>query len=820
LVGLVLVSHCRALADAAAYLARQVSSNVAIPIAAAGGVGDSYAELGTDAMDIMQAIESVYSDDGVLVLMDMGSAILSAKTAIEFIENEKAEHIRLCAAPFVEGAVSAAVQISIGNSLEIVRQEAGTALAAKQLELGDTAVPVVESVPEDEGAYLSYRFVSHLKNGLHARPASMLVSTAASFNAIVKVKNISRNKGPESARSINKLALLGILLGDEVELRISGHDADRALNALQKLVDDNFGEPPVLLETEVKQQDKLLSLAPGIAMGRLYREGAAEVCIRRTINDTESEINRFETALAQVRAELETHEVRLVQEGHTDEAGIFNAQKLILMDEDLIDEVKNIIRTERVDAAYLYQQKMNKLAADYRKLPGAYLPQRAADINDVASRVLAVLTGQKKIEGEDFGDLILAAKEVQPSMIVRFENRIRGILSETGGATSHAAILAKTLGIPGISGYHLDENVENGTLVIIDGKNCSVTVNPDLQTQSSFKKKIAGWEEKKKQDFEDSKKDAVTTDGVKIYIRANVGEKRDAKKAVEYHAEGIGLLRTEFLFLSSPNVPDEAAQVAMLKEILMFFHNDPVTIRTLDIGGDKPLPWLDQQKEENPFLGVRGIRLCQRERRLFISQLRAILRAGLGFKVKIMAPMISTVEEVRFCKEMLETAHVGLEQEGVAHLWPVPLGIMVETPAAAIMADKLAAASDFFSIGSNDLSQYIMSADRGNSTLSELANVHQAAVLRAIKMSADAAHKANIPISVCGEMAGDPLLSQVLAGMGITELSMSPSAIGGVKRAITGISKKDAEEKARRCFACASFDEVMDVLENRGASKF
>jgi phosphoenolpyruvate-protein phosphotransferase len=405
-------------------------------------------------------------------------------------------------------------------------------------------------------------------------------------------------------------------------------------------------------------------------------------------------------------------------------------------------------------------------------------------------------------------------------MIVRFENRIRGILSETGGATSHAAILAKTLGIPGISGYHLDENMENGTLVIIDGKNCSVTINPDLQTQSSFKKKIASWEEKKKQDFEDSKKDAVTTDGVKIYIRANVGEKRDAKKAVEYHAEGIGLLRTEFLFLSNPNAPDEATQVAMLKEILAFFQNDPVTIRTLDIGGDKPLPWLDQQKEENPFLGVRGIRLCQRERQLFISQLRAILRAGLGFKVKIMAPMISTVEEVRFCKEMLEAAHVGLEQEGVAHLWPVPLGIMVETPAAAVMADKLAAVSDFFSIGSNDLSQYIMSAERGNSALSELANAHQVAVLRAIKMSADAAHKANIPISVCGEMAGDPLLSQVLVGMGITELSMSPSAIGGVKRTITGISKKDAEEKALRCFACAGFDEVMDVLGNRGTSKF
>ncbi|MDR0663467.1 MAG: phosphoenolpyruvate--protein phosphotransferase, partial [Spirochaetaceae bacterium] len=344
------------------------------------------------------------------------------------------------------------------------------------------------------------------------------------------------------------------------------------------------------------------------------------------------------------------------------------------------------------------------------------------------------------------------------------------------------------------------------------GNNCRVTVNPDSRAQADFKAKVAGWEEKKIQDLEDSKRNAVTTDGVKVYVRANAGEKRDAEKAVEYSAEGIGLLRSEFLFLSSPLAPDEDTQTAMLGEILNFFPDDPVTIRTLDTGGDKPLPWLDQPKEENPFLGIRGIRLCQRERELFASQLRAILRAGFGHSVKIMIPMVSAIEELRFCKDMLEAAHEGLEKDGRPHAWPVPLGIMVETPAAAVMADHFASLADFFSIGSNDLSQYTMAAERGNGALSELANAHQPAVLRAVNMVAAAARRADIPVSVCGEMAGDPALSVVLIGMGITELSMNPGSIGGVKRAVTGISFAAAEEKARRCLACATLKDVLEVL--------
>ena len=802
MVGLVLVSHSRALARAAAGLARQISSNAALPIAFAGGVGADHAELGTDAMDILEAVESVYSEDGVLVLMDLGSAILSAKTAIEFLDGEKASHVSLCSAPLVEGAVAAAVQIFIGGGLTAVRQEARAALTPKQADLDDNpldaGVQAAEVSADDEKNYLSYSFVSRLKNGLHARPASMLVSAAARFDAAVTVKNLSRNKGPEPARSINKLALLGITLGDKVEFRVSGDDSEKALDAVKKLADDNFGEAPALLETGPEAEGGLVSLAQGLAMGRLYRENVIADCPKLTVNDTEAEIRRFDAAVDRVKKDIEETEAGLVQKGHTDEAGIFGAQKLILTDEDLIDEVKKTIEAEKTDAAYVYQQKMSKLAGDYRALPGSYLPERAADINDVAGRVIAVLNGKSAAEAESTGDIILAARDIEPSMVVRFENRIRGFLSETGGATSHAAILAKTLGIPAISGYRLDENTAGGPLIIMDGKNCSVTVNPDRQAQEAFKEKIFLWEETKKRDFEDSGKNAVTTDGVKIYVRANAGEKRDAQKAVEYHAEGIGLLRTEFLFLSSPVPPDEAVQTAALKDILAFFPDDTVTIRTLDIGGDKPLPWLRRPKEDNPFLGVRGIRLCQKEQQLFITQLRAILRAAYGFKIKIMAPMISAVEEARFCTEMLEAAHAGLEREGAAHLWPVPLGIMVETPAAVLTASELAKVCGFFSIGSNDLAQYLMAAERGNPALAELASPHQCAVLRAIDMTVSAAKKADIPVSVCGEMAGDPSLSQILVGMGITELSMNPSAIGGVKRAITGISKKEAEEKALR----------------------
>ncbi|MDR1127541.1 MAG: phosphoenolpyruvate--protein phosphotransferase [Treponema sp.] len=816
MVGLVLVSHCRDLALATERLARQVSSAVNIPVAAAGGTGDDHGELGTDAMDIMEAVDSVYSDDGVLVLMDLGSAILSAKTALEFLDDKRAVRVRLCSAPLVEGAVAAAVQIATGGSLEVVKQEACSALVPKQLDLdGDIQVDRggdTEHAGEVATSYLSFRFTSRLKNGLHARPAAMLVNTISPFNAEIRVKNSSRNRGPESARSINKLALLGILLGDEIEIQVAGNDAEEALAALQKLAENNFGEPPATLKIAAISADKPLSLAPGIGMGRLYRENMAVACPKRTVSNTEAEICRFEVAIARVKTELDAHEVHFVQTGREDEAGIFTAQKLILTDGSFIDEVKKTITAEKLDAAYVYQQMMESLAAEYRKLPGSYLPQRAADINDVASSVIAALTGDDRTEAEDTDNIILAAKEIQPSMIVRFENRIRGFLTETGGETSHAAILAKTLGIPAISGYRLDENTANGTLIIIDGKNCSVTVDPDSRTQADFRKKIAVWEGKKKQSFKDSKKDAVTTDGVKVYIRANVGGKRDAKMAAAYSAEGIGLLRSEFLFLSGTAAPDEEMQESMLKEILSLFPNDPVTIRTLDIGGDKTLSWLDQHNEDNPFLGVRGIRLCQKERQLFMSQLRSILRAAVGFEIKIMSPMISTVEEVLFCKEMLEAAHESLEKEGRPHLWPVPFGIMVETPAAVMMADQLSKVADFFSIGSNDLSQYVMAAERGNAALSKLANTYQIAVLRAVSMTATAARKAGISVSVCGEMAGDPALSVALIGMGITELSMNPSAIGPVKRAITDISQKEAEKTALRCVKCSVLDEVMNIL--------
>jgi phosphocarrier protein FPr len=821
LVGLVLVSHCRDLALATARLARQVSSAVNIPVAAAGGAGDDHGELGTDAMDIMEAVESVYSGDGVLVLMDLGSAILSAKTALEFLDGEKAGRVRLCSAPLVEGAVAAAVQIAIGGSLEAVGQEAYAALAPKQLDLGD--VPADGGGDEhagDDAAFLSFKFISRLKNGLHARPAAMLVNAAARFNAEVRVKNISRHRGPEPARSINRLALLGVLLGDEVEVQAAGNDAEEAIAALQKLSEDNFGETPAALKTAPAGGDgKLLSLAPGIGIGRLYREKGLAACPKCAVSDAEAEIRRFEAAIAHVETEIEGREAHLLQTGRADEAGIFTAQKLILMDGDVIDGVKKAIAREKLDAAYIYQQTMGKLAEDYRSLPGNYLPQRAADINDVAGGVIAALTGGGGAEAGDFEDIILAAKEVQPSMIVRFEKRIRGVLAETGGETSHAAILAKTLGIPAISGCRLDENTPDGTLIVVDGTNCQVTVNPDSRTEADFKAKIeakiTAWEEKKRRDLEDSKKEAVTADGIKIYIRANVGEKRDAAQAVRYNAEGAGLLRTEFLFLSGTAAPGEETQEAMLKEILAFFPDDPVTIRTLDIGGDKPLPWLDQPVEENPFLGIRGIRLCRRERELFTVHLRSILRAAIGFKIKIMSPMISTVEEVCFCKESLEAAHESLQKEGRPHLWPVPFGIMVETPAAVMMADRLAGAVDFFSIGSNDLSQYVMAAERGNAALSQLANAHQAAVLRAVNMTAVAARKAGIPVSVCGEMAGDPALSVALIGMGITELSMNPGAMGGVKRAITGISQKEAEKKARACLECSVLDEVMNILTDR-----
>jgi phosphoenolpyruvate-protein phosphotransferase len=368
-------------------------------------------------------------------------------------------------------------------------------------------------------------------------------------------------------------------------------------------------------------------------------------------------------------------------------------------------------------------------------------------------------------------------------MLAKYEGRLAAILTGAGGPTSHVAILARTLGIPAISGVS-GTDISDGHPVLVDADHPGFTIDPDAKTRSAYETAKAAWEAQKKQDAADSQGPAVTKSGVTVHVRANVGDGKDAKAAVAWNAEGVGLLRTEFLFLASQEAPDEDTQVASLREILAFFPDTPVTIRTLDIGGDKPLPWLPLPKEENPFLGVRGVRLYQKEQALFHTQLRAILRAAEGYHVKIMVPMVAVTSEVEWCKAQLAATEAELAAEKVPHAAQVPLGIMIETPAAALGAKDLAAVADFFSIGSNDLTQYVMAAERGNTTLAELAQASQPAVLECIKMAAEAAITAKIPISVCGEAAGDPAMTATLVGMGITELSMTPTSIGRIKRAV------------------------------------
>jgi phosphoenolpyruvate-protein phosphotransferase len=507
-------------------------------------------------------------------------------------------------------------------------------------------------------------------------------------------------------------------------------------------------------------------------------------------NAIDSEIARFDAAVTAVKSALEGNKKRLESAGHANEAAIFDAQALILTDAELLDDVHKAIFYEKHNAAYIYREKMANLAEEYRTADSDYLKERATDVNDVCTQVIEELRASRtraasnKPDAKDSArDIILFAPEVTPSMLAKYEGRLLGILTSTGGPTSHVAILARTLGIPALSGVR-DTDLQDNRPILLDADHRTVTVNPDEKTRKAYETAKAAWEAQKLQDAADSCGPAVTKKCVAIHIRANIGDAKDAKAAAQWNAEGVGLLRTEFLFLASSEEPDEETQVAALREILAFFPDTPVTIRTLDIGGDKPLPWLHLDKEENPFLGVRGVRLYQKVQGLFKTQLRAILRAAHGYHVKIMVPMVAVKSEVEWCKTQKAAVEAELAAEKLPYGEKVPLGIMVETPAAALMAPELATVADFFSIGSNDLTQYTMAAERGNNALADLTQASQPAVLLCIKMAAEAAIAAQIPISVCGEAAGDPAMTKALLALGITELSMTPTSIGRIKRAV------------------------------------
>jgi phosphocarrier protein FPr len=832
MVGLVIVSHSRALANALLNLTKQVSTQD-LPIVAAAGIGDDRSEFGTDAVEIAEAIRSVYSPDGVLIMMDLGSAVLSAQMALEFLEPEIGAAVRFCAAPFVEGCIAAGVQIGLGSDIETVFREAQGALLPKKEQVGESSADeIAPPTPMAEPASQKITLTLHNLHGLHARPAARFVQVASSFQAEVFVTNLTNGKGPVSARSLNSIATLGAVEEHQIQVTALGPEATDALAALKALVDDNFGESTAsqsipLISKVIPAENsspladgslRAIAISEGIAIGPLYRYQPQLPPISQELaQNPNEEWQKFENAVEITRQAIRQRRQQLKSSLGEAEASIFDAHALILQDPDLIDQTRQAIFERRQNASAAWSGAAARVADSYRTLEDAYLQQRAADVVDVENQVLFALAGSISTAAISFKQpVILYAEDITPTETSQLDMQaVLGILTVGGGPTSHSAILARALGIPALSGVSPTlERLPAGSVIAIDGFTGALWIDPPADIQRELSARWEAWIESRKELLSASHTPAVTRDGQRVEVFANAGNLQDAQAAMKNGAEGIGLLRTEFLFLTRQTPPSETEQLTVLRQIGAAMGDHPVTVRTLDVGGDKAVPYIKLPIEANPFLGVRAIRMSLRNPELFLVQLRAILRAAADHPFRIMFPMIANVDEVRQARAYLEQAHNQLVDEKLPHAWPIETGIMVEIPSAALVSPILAHEVDFFSIGTNDLTQYTLAAERGNPLLAELADAFHPAVLRLIGEVAEAAHAAGKWIGVCGELGGDPLAAPVLIGLGVDELSLNPGGIPKTKSIVRTVDTAEARKLAAEVLKTESAAEARKLAQS------
>lgn len=835
MVGLVLVSHSAKLAKGVKEIAEQIIQGQG-RIAVAGGIDDRENPFGTDPMTVQAAIESVYSEDGVLVLMDLGSALLSAEMALEFLDPEQTKNIKLCAAPFVEGAISAAVQASIGASLTDVMNEALNALIAKEEQLGQATVREPASAPSSpktlvgpNDGEIKQTLTILNRNGLHARPAAGFVKAATLFQADITV---TKGKKTANAKSINQMTMLGAGRGDQIEVRASGPQARQAIDVLKAQAENKFGEKDQAVSPVRSKKTALgadprensqgaiagIPVSPGIAIGPVvhYRSRLPKV---KTIlvRDAQPEIKKFQAALTRAGQELERLKSQAAKKVGTTESAIFDAQKMFLDDPALLDGVQAKILAQQCNAESAWLAFIDAMAQEYRKLDDPYLREQAADVIDVGKRVLRQLIGQDLPFIAFPQPAILFAEELTPSDTIQLNpDNVLAICTVLGGGTSHSAIFAKALGIPTIVGLGCDMGMlPENEIIALDGTQGLVWPAPTPAQLAEFNTRRDAWQTQQQQTKALARTPASTMGQhpKTIQVVANSGP-HDTDTILDYGAEGVGLFRTEFLFLGRLQAPSEAEQLLAYTQVANTMQTRPLVIRTLDIGADKAVPYLDMTPENNPFLGFRGIRFCLTHLEIFKTQLRAILKASPGHNIKIMFPMISTLEEFCAAKGVLDEVRQELKAAGTPFDENMEVGLMIEVPSAVAVADQLAQEADFFSIGSNDLTQYLMGADRGNLKVSHLVNALNPAVLRTVAHTAKAARKAGIWVGMCGELAGNPLAAPVLIGLGLDELSMSAPNIPSVKNAIRHCTMQQAERMAHAVLNLATAHQVEAYLKS------
>ena len=819
-VGLVLVSHSAQLAEGAAELARAMAGGE-VRIVAAGGMAPPETALGTDAVRVAAAIEEAWSERGVLVLMDLGSALLSAEMAVELLPEEHRKRVLLSAAPLVEGAVAAAVTSRLGEPLERVEREAIGSLDAKRAQVGGPGEGVVVPAAEPDlgGPVAETRIAVDIPLGLHARPAARVIRATAGLNAQVLAGNATTGPVMVNARSLNALAGLQVREGHELVLHASGPDAGKAIEAVRALAARRFDEPtvtpagppaiaPAAPPHAAGRPGELQGIpaSSGIAIATLQFLEEADLAVPDTeVVDPPAELEALELAVTATRHDLEELRDQTRTRSGSYEAEILDADLLFLEDPDLLEPTRAAITDRRLTAAGAWSEVSTRLGRAWEGLDDPNMRLRAADLAGVSRRVLHRLLGRPAPVLRQAG--ILVARDLAPTDTAALDPaRVMGIATAGGGPTSHSAILARALGIPAVVGLG-DEllAVAPGRSALLDGGRGTLVLDPPVALVRRARAEAREGQRQAARAAAAAHRPAVTRDGVVIEVAANIGAVEEASRAVQAGADAIGLLRTEFLFLDAESMPGEAVQERVYSEIATRLKGRPLTIRTLDVGADKPLPYLRSVHEDNPALGLRGIRLGLARPEVLTTQLRAVVATARRHPVRVMFPMVSGAGEVAAARALLAEA-AGSEPLSLE------VGVMVEIPSAALTAARLAERVDFFSLGTNDLSQYTLAADRGNAEVARLADAYHPATLRLIAATVQAGRARGRWVGVCGELAGEVEAVPLLIGLGVRELSVAVPSVARIKEAVRAADSGACVRLARRALRLADGAAVRGLI--------
>jgi len=722
-------------------------------------------------------------------------------------------------------AVSLLTQMVITNSDRVAQfiTQTGSVVAGQDmvLELSLSEAPA-EGGETTGHVVRSDEIIIPNRAGLHARPAAVLVNLAKKYKATLRLR-----RGEETANARSVVALMGMQVsqGDRVVLEAIGPDAEAAIAELTDAVRSGLGEEgakPIAAPSSLSQPEDAkpaprprsddpnvilgVAASPGMAVGYIHRVKTQEIAVKEFGGTPNQEQRQLDQAIEQARLEVEALRARVHGQGDPKKAAIFAAHQEILEDPEIYDMTTSVIHKGK-SAAYAWKQVYTAQAAQLAQLQNALLAERANDLRDVGGRVLRILTGVTAETATYPDNTLLVAEDLTPSDMATLDrHRVIGFCTVTGGATSHVAILARSMDIPAIAGA--EERVmelANGTPAILDGSKGRLRLHPSAEEMDQTRYRIQRVAEKRKADFATKDQPAVTQDGHAIEVVANIGNRDEAEKSVALGGEGVGLLRTEFVFMESASAPSEEAQAQIYGDIAATLQGRPLIIRTLDVGGDKPLPYMPMPREENPFLGERGIRIGFDRPEILRTQMRAILRASQQGQVRIMFPMIARLDELRMAKAMLE------EERQRLGLAPIDIGIMVEVPSAAVMADQFATEVDFFSIGTNDLTQYTLAMDRGHPKLAPLIDGLDPGVLRLIDLTVRGASKHGKWVGVCGGIGSDPQAVPILMGLGVKELSVSVPTIPSIKAQIRSVHLADCQQLAQQALSAESAADVREL---------